>query len=292
MNILFIGIGKMGLPMATHLKNAGHIVKVKDLNPEQVKLAQFIGIEESNIDEDFLWADWIISSMPNDDAFRSIAKVISEKSNSNAKYIDTSTISIATSAYAANLLGEKNISYLRVAVSGNNHMAQAAKLTVLSSGPSGLYEDAKGLLSCWGEKIYYLGEQEQARLMKLVVNLMIAQTSAMLAEGLTLGRLGNLDWQDMWEVITNSAVGSPIMKAKMVQLGQPMGERDFSPTFTVEQMIKDLSLISKAGKDFGAPLVQTEQTLDWMYQSVKEGDGQLDYAAIIRLLERKAGLSN
>ena len=57
-------------------------------------------------------------------------------------------------------------------------------------------------------------------------------------------------------------------------------------------MIKDLSLISKAGKDFGAPLVQTEQTLDWMYQSVKEGDGQLDYAAIIRLLERKAGLSN
>ena len=121
---------------------------------------------------------------------------------------------------------------------------------------------------------------------------MIAQTSAMLAEGLTLGRLGNLDWGDMWEVITNSAVGSPIMKAKMVQLGKPIGERDFSPTFTVEQMIKDLSLISQAGKEFGAPLLQTENTLDWMFQSVKEGDGDLDYAAIIRLLERKAGLSN
>jgi 3-hydroxyisobutyrate dehydrogenase len=128
--------------------------------------------------------------------------------------------------------------------------------------------------------------------MKLVVNLMIAQTSAMLAEGLTLGRLGNLDWQDMWDVITNSAAGSTIMKAKMVQLGQPLGARDFSPTFTVEQMIKDLSLITQAADEVGAPLAQTKTTLNWMHQAIQEGDGQLDYAAIIRVLERKAGLSN
>ena len=291
MNLLFIGIGKMGLPMATHLKNAGHTLNVKDLNPEQISLAKNIGMQEASAD-DYHQADWIISSMPNDEAFLSIAKEISEKSKPNAKYMDTSTISISASNLAANLLNSKNIHYLRVAVSGNNHMAQAATLTVLSSGPAKLFDEAKSLLSCWGSKIYYLGDKEQARLMKLVVNLMIAQTSAMLAEGLTLGRLGNLDWGDMWEVITNSAVGSPIMKAKMVQLGKPIGERDFSPTFTVEQMIKDLSLISQAGKEFGAPLLQTENTLDWMFQSVKEGDGDLDYAAIIRLLERKAGLSN
>jgi 3-hydroxyisobutyrate dehydrogenase-like beta-hydroxyacid dehydrogenase len=291
MKILFIGIGKMGLPMSTHLKNAGHLVKVKDINPQQVKLAIENGMAMAS-NEDFSDADWIISSMPNDAGFLSIAAEISQKSQPNASYMDTSTISVGASSQAAALFAEKNIQYLRVAVSGNNHMAQAAQLTVLSSGPVSVFEEAKSLLSCWGQKIYYLGDKEQARLMKLVVNLMIAQTSAMLAEGLTLGRLGNLDYADMWEVLSNSAVGSPIMKAKMAQLGKPIGQRDFSPTFTVEQMIKDLSLITDAAQEYGAPLAQTQQTLDWMKQSVNEGDGLLDYAAIIRLLERKAGLSN
>ena len=291
MNILFIGIGKMGLPLSSHLKKLGHPIKVIDINPVQIEMAKQSGLVIGG-PEDYQWADWVFTSMPNDEAFLSIAKYISENVSTKAVYVDTSTISISASSTAASWLLDKKIPYLRVAVSGNNHMAAAAQLTVLSSGPKEIYDQALPMLSSWGNKVFYLGEQEQARVMKLVVNLLIAQTSAMLAEGLTLGRLGNLQWEDMWEVLTNSAPGSTIMKAKMNQLGKPMGNRDFSPTFTVEQMIKDLSLITDAAKKLGAPLAQTQTTLDWMHQAVAEGDGQLDYAAIIRVLERKAGLSN
>lgn len=291
MNILFIGIGKMGLPLSSHLKKLGHLLKVIDINPVQVEMAKQAGLEIGDA-KDYQWADWIFTSMPNDEAFLDIAKYISENVSTKAVYVDTSTISISASSTAASWMLDKKIPYLRVAVSGNNHMAAAAQLTVLSSGSKDIFNQALPMLSSWGSKVFYLGEQEQARLMKLVVNLLIAQTSAMLAEGLTLGRLGNLQWEDMWEVLTNSAPGSTIMKAKMNQLGKPMGNRDFSPTFTVEQMIKDLSLITDAAKELGAPLAQTQTTLDWMYQAVTEGDGQLDYAAIIRVLERKAGLSN
>ena len=291
MNILFIGIGKMGLPLSSHLKKLGHLLKVIDINPVQVEMAKQAGLEIGDA-KDYQWADWIFTSMPNDEAFLDIAKYISENVSTKAVYVDTSTISISASSTAASWMLDKKIPYLRVAVSGNNHMAAAAQLTVLSSGSKDIFNQALPMLSSWGSKVFYLGEQEQARLMKLVVNLLIAQTSAMLAEGLTLGRLGNLQWEDMWEVLTNSAPGSTIMKAKMNQLGKPMGNRDFSPTFTVEQMIKDLSLITDAAKELGAPLAQTQTTLDWMHQAVTEGDGQLDYAAIIRVLERKAGLSN
>ena len=277
--------------MALHLKNAGHMIKVIDLNPQQINLAEQAGLKEGK-DEDYTRAQWIISSMPNDVAFLEVAKKISLIAKKDTIYIDTSTISISASSLAATWLSENHIDYLRVAVSGNNHMAIAAQLTVLSSGKKEIFDQAQVLLSCWGPKVMYLGTQEQARLMKLVVNLMIAQTSAMMAEGLTLGRQGNLDWQDMWDVITHSAVGSPIMKAKMAQLGKPLGERDFSPTFTVEQMIKDLSLIQQAADEFGTPIEQTTMTLDWMRQAIHDGEGQLDYAAIIRVLERKAKLSN
>jgi len=107
------------------------------------------------------------------------------------------------------------------------------------------------------------------------------------AEGLALGRKGGLDWQDMWRVLCASAVGSPIIKAKAVQLSQ----RDFTPTFTVEQMIKDLELIVDEGKASHVPLVQTAMTLQLMHAAIAQGDALSDYAAIIKTVERSAGLS-
>ncbi len=128
--------------------------------------------------------------------------------------------------------------------------------------------------------------------MKLVVNLMIVQTSAMLAEGLSLGRAGGLDWSQMWQVISESAVGSPIIKAKSAQLGLPLGQRDFTPTFTVPQMQKDLSLMLDAANALHVPLVQTATTFEWMKSAVAQGDAELDYAAVIKVIERMSGLSS
>jgi 3-hydroxyisobutyrate dehydrogenase-like beta-hydroxyacid dehydrogenase len=296
MKILFIGVGKMGLPMSCHLLKQGHQIRVLDPDSSRLEEAKIQGLEIGNqlpeSLEDFQWADYIFSSLPNDKAFLAVADQVVRKAAKNTRYVDTSTISIGASASAADLLKKAGVEYLRVAVSGNNHMAAAANLTILASGPKEIYDEALPLLSSWGASQFYLGDQEQARLMKLVVNLLIAQTSAMLAEGLTLGRLGNLDWQDMWQVLSASAVGSPILKAKSAQLGMPLGSRDFSPTFTVHQMIKDLELITSAGDDLGASLTQTKTTLDWMNQAIAEGDGSLDYAAIIRVLERQVGIKD
>jgi len=88
-------------------------------------------------------------------------------------------------------------------------------------------------------------------------------------------------------VESGQRVGSPILKAKSVQLG----ERDFTPTFTVEQMLKDLSLIIGAGQALHAPLPQTAMTQQLMQAAVAQGDALDDYAAVIKALERSAGLA-
>jgi 3-hydroxyisobutyrate dehydrogenase-like beta-hydroxyacid dehydrogenase len=67
-------------------------------------------------------------------------------------------------------------------------------------------------------------------------------------------------------------------------------ERDFTPTFTVHQMIKDLDLILGAGEAVHAPLPQTALTHQLMHAAVAQGDGLEDYAAIIKSVERSAGL--
>jgi len=286
--IHFFGVGKMGLPMALHLKAAGHAVTVSDPSTERLQLAHQQGLEPvPDIDTATGRAGVVFSSLPNDAALRSVGAQVARAARRGAVYVDTSTVSQEASAEVAGVLAAAGVFYLRTTVSGNNKMAEAAQLTVMASGPRAAYDAVLPLLKALGPNQFYLGEAEQARLMKLVVNLMIAQTSAMLAEALTLGRKGGLDWGDMWQVLGASAVASPIVKAKAVQLSQ----RDFTPTFTVGQMIKDLDLILGAGEAVHAPLAQTALTHQLMHAAMAQGDGQDDYAAIIKTVERSAGLS-
>lgn len=288
MKIHFTGIGKMGLPMAGHLAAAGHALTAYDPCDERCELAQEQGL--TVVDDAaaaMAAADVVFSSLPHDAALSAVAAQVAAAARPGTVYVDTSTVSMQASADAAQALDGKGLAYLRTAVSGNNKMAEAGQLTVLASGPRAAYEQVLPLLKTLGSHHFYLGEAEQARLMKLVVNLMIAQTSAMLAEALTLGRKGGLDWQAMWEVLTASAVASPIVKAKSAQLSQ----RDFTPTFTVEQMIKDLDLILDAGVASNVPLMQAAMTQKLMHAAVVQGNGLDDYAAIIKVLERGAGLN-
>lgn len=282
------GVGKMGLPMAGHFHAAGHAVTVSDPGAARLELARSHGLQ---VAEDagaaMARADMIFSSLPNDAALRQVAALVGQSARRGAIYIDTSTVSQQASAEVAQMLSSAGVLYLRTTVSGNNKMAEAAQLTVMASGPRMAYDTVLPLLRLLGPHQFYLGEAEQARLMKLVVNLMIAQTSAMLAEALTLGRKGGLDWQDMWQVLAASAVASPILKAKAVQLSG----RDFTPTFTVEQMIKDLDLILAAGAAVQSPLAQTALTQQLMHLAMVQGEGQQDYAAIIKIVERSAGLA-
>ena len=284
MKIHFCGVGKMGLPMASHLLAAGHELTVSDPSAERRELAAVQGLRVA--EQGLAAAPIVFSSLPNDTALRAVATHVAATVQRGTIYVDTSTVSPQVSAEVAQLLEEQGVSYVRVTVSGNNKMAEAAQLTVLASGPRAAYEQVLPLLQTFGPNQFYLGEAEQARLMKLVVNLLIAQTSAMLAEGLALGRKGGLDWQAMWQVLTASAVGSPILKAKSAQLSQ----RDFTPTFTVEQMIKDLDLILGAGAAHNVPLLQTAMTQKLMYAAVAQGHALDDYAAIIKVIEQGAGL--
>lgn len=285
--IHFFGMGKMGLPMALHLQGAGHSVSVSDTSSERLQLATDKGLATAAVVGAVLArADMIFSSLPNDAALQHVAAQVARAARRGAIFVDTSTVSQPASAEVAKALTAAGVLYLRTTVSGNNKMAEAAQLTVMASGPREAYDAALPLLKSLGPNHFYLGEAEQARLMKLVVNLMIAQTSAMLAEALTLGRKGGLDWADMWAVLGASAVGSPIVKAKSPQLSQ----RDFTPTFTVLQMIKDLDLIIGAGEASHVPLPQTAMTLQLMHAAVAQGDALDDYAAIIKSVERSAGL--
>ncbi|MFN7122574.1 MAG: NAD(P)-dependent oxidoreductase [Hydrogenophaga sp.] len=287
MRLHFIGVGKMGLPMALHLRASGAGLSVSDQDAVRLSLAADQGLTvAADTPLALKQADAVFSSLPHDAALLAVAEQVATHAKPGTFWVDTSTVSPTASAQAAQICATAGIEHVRTTVSGNNKMAEAAQLTVLASGPRAAYDRVLPLLQRWGPNQFYLGDAEQARLMKLVINLMIAQTSAMLGEALTLGRKGGLDWHDMWRVMGASAVASPIVKAKSAQLS----ERDFSATFTVNQMIKDLDLILGAASDHQVPLPQTALTRQLMDAARAHGDADADYAAIIKATERSAGL--
>jgi 3-hydroxyisobutyrate dehydrogenase-like beta-hydroxyacid dehydrogenase len=285
-NIHVLGVGKMDLPMATLLHNAGYEVTVSDVNEDRLQLAaaRSLKIVHSQVIPGN--AKVLVSSIPDDGALVAIAKQITAQAPLGATWIDTSTVSPTASAEVALLCEKAGIAYLRCTASGNNHMMEAAQVTVMASGPKAVFDSLEPLLKCFGPTVFYMGDAEQSRLMKLVINLMIVQTSAMLGEALTLGEKGGLDWQAMWQVISASAVGSPIVKAKAVQLSQ----RDYTPTFTVPQMVKDMDLMLGEANRLHVPLPQTSLTRQAMMSALANGFAEQDYAAVIKVAEFAAGL--
>jgi 3-hydroxyisobutyrate dehydrogenase len=287
MNIAFIGVGKMGLPMAGHLQAAGHAVRVFDHSPTALAAARAARLPAAaSVEEVLRGAEVVLSSLPDDAALLSVAAAVAAHAGAGAVYVDTSTVSLQASEQAAQACAAAGIAHVRATVSGNNKMAEQAQLTVMVSGPQAAYDQVAPLLRTFGPSQFYLGEGEQARLMKLVVNLMIAATSGMLSEAMTLGEKGGLAWRDMWDVICASAVGSPIVRAKAVQLR----ERDYTPTFTVEQMQKDVGLMLDAGAQLQVPMAITALVSQMLRAAAAQGDAALDYAAVIRAAGRAAGL--
>lgn len=276
----------MGLPMAGHLRRAGHAVRAHDPSPERREAAAAAGLEVADTLARALdGAAVAFSSLPNDGALEAVADALAAVRFAGI-WVDTSTVSPEASARAAAVATAAGARHVRMTVSGNNHMAEAAQLTLIGSGDRAAWDEVEPLLPLLGPTRFWVGDAEQARLMKLVVNLMIAVTSGMLAEALVLGRKGGLAWEDMWRVLTASAVASPILKAKSVQLSA----RDFTPTFTVPQMNKDVDLVLSAGRALGVPLSLVAQVREQMVAAIAQGDAELDYATVIRVLERASGL--
>ena len=282
----FVGAGKMGLPMIGHLRGAGFRVIACDASPAGIEAARMAGCEiATDVAACAGQVDVLISSLPNDAAFAAVAQALAANGRSGLRYVDTSTVSPGVSAEMAALLQARGIAYLRATVSGNPVVARAANLTVMASGPRALYDFVKPLLDTFGKTHFYLGPDEQARVIKLVINLMIAGTAGLMAEALALGQKGGLEWAQMLDIMGKSAAGSPMVNYKV----EPLKARDYASTFSGLQMIKDLDLIMGEAARVGVPLNLTA-LMRQMYQAVAaQGDGELDYIATVRYMQRLAG---
>lgn len=288
----WIGLGKLGLPMAARLAGGGYRVRGYDRSAERLKVAAKRGVESAaDVAAAVRDCPAVFVSLPDDRALR--AAILAEGGllshlSGGTVLVETSTVSVHASQDLAKAAAARDVAYLRAPVSGNPVSAEAGKLSALVSGPRAAHEAVASMIGTFCHAQSWLGEAEQARYAKLAINLMIAVSAGMMAEALALARRGEIDWRDMLDLMENSAIGSPMVKYKC----PPLRERDFTSTFSGRQMAKDLDLILECARAAGVPAPLAAQMRETYTAIIAAGDGDDDYIATVRHEERLAGLAD
>jgi 3-hydroxyisobutyrate dehydrogenase-like beta-hydroxyacid dehydrogenase len=278
----WVGLGSMGSCMAPNLANGGYRVTGFDLDSGRTASGALQGLREaSSMSTLASESDVLFSMIPNDEAFLDVVSHLCGNGKTGACLIDMSTISPDVSARGAALLDAGGISYLRAPVSGSTALAAAGTLSIWVSGPENLFQLRRPLIALMGKKITYLGAHEEARIMKLVVNVIVAAINTSLAEALNLGRRSGLDWAAMIDAINDSAVASPYIASKV----QKLKERDWSPAATVEVIAKDIDLALELARQRGAFLPSAALTRQILSAVEGKGKGQLDMSCIATFFE-------
>ena len=290
--IAFIGLGKLGLPMAARLAAAGHRVAGFDRAPERNALAAARGIAAGADPAAALAdADIVFTSLPDDAALTAAlgpGGALLAGLPAGAILADTSTVSPGASAAVAATLAGRGIAFLRAPVSGNPVLAEAGTLTALVSGPREAFDAARPALATFTRAQVHLGTGEEARFAKLAINLMIAASAGMMADALVLAEKGGVPWDAMLDAMADSAAGSPMVKYKV----PPLKARDYASTFSCRQMAKDLDLILGAAAGAGLTLPYGDLTRRIYGALIADGRGEVDFIATVQAAEERAGLAD
>jgi 3-hydroxyisobutyrate dehydrogenase-like beta-hydroxyacid dehydrogenase len=287
LKISWIGLGKLGLPMAARIAATGRVVAGYDLDPERAELAASRQIQvKPEAREALEGARLVFTSLPDDKALESAMRALTPSIAPGAIVVETSTVSAAASARAGEILAGAGIAYLRAPVSGNPVLAERGELTVLASGPRAAFDATVPAMKPYSHVQRYLGEAEQARFAKLAINLMIAVSAGMMGEALAFARKGGVDFADMLDLLGDSAVGSPMVKYKT----PPLKAGDYSSTFSCRQMAKDLDLLLDTARASAVPAPLAAQLRETYSALIAAGEGEADFISTVRFAARLAGL--
>jgi 3-hydroxyisobutyrate dehydrogenase-like beta-hydroxyacid dehydrogenase len=281
-----IGLGNMGTAFAERLLDGGYDLLVYNRTAAKAEPLAARGASVADTAEELAeQVDVVLTSLPNDEALESVAEEAIGAMRPDRVLVDMSTVSPGASARVAGLADEASVAYLRAPVSGNPTVVRSGNLSFIVSGPREALGKVEPVLETIGPTVHYVGEGEQARIVKLALNLMIAGLAQLMSEALVLAEASDVSRKDLLETMGSSAVGAPFVKYKT----EPLLHDDFSATFTTALMEKDIDLILDAAKQAGLELPVAQEMKSLLRATAEAGYADDDFMALY-LRQRSASL--
>jgi len=288
----FVGLGRMGLPMAANLLKAGFRVIGHDISDERVAaLIAGGGEAASGIADLARMSDIVISMIMNDAILHQVAlgpQGIVANLAHGAVYADLSTVTPAASAEVGKAAAARGVDYLCGAVAGSIGPATEGTLTLFASGDKAAFERCHPAFKAMSARALHVGEGDRAAYLKLVHSLIVGAYSALIGEALAFGEKGGLDLSLMIDVLEAGPLGSRQLTLKAPVLKA----RDFdTPPSDIDTAAKDVDMILETARRDAMPLPVLSSVRQVMASAQAAGGGKRDIYSILEAFERLGGLS-
>jgi len=290
-NLGFIGLGVMGGQMVSRLLGKGHTVT--GYNRTRSK-AQWL------IDKGMKWAespravaaaaDVTFAMVTNSAALTAIVEGpegLLAGLSAGKIFADISTVSPSVSRAFAAKVREKGADMVDAPVSGSVTTLQEGKLPVMVGGRRETFERLKPLLQDIGPKVTYVGENGLALVMKIATNLSLAVQMLAFSEGVLLAEKSGIARETAVDVLTHSAVASPMIQYR----GPFVLQQPEEAWFDVNMMQKDMLLAMELGRQLDVPLPTTAVSNEFLTAARGMGWEKLDFACVFDVLARMSGVT-
>ncbi len=279
MKVGFIGLGRMGGPMAENIRAAGHTLTVNDIRPELADpLVEAGATFHESAYEVARASDFVLISVPGPDELALVLdgpQGLLAGLGPGVLVIDTTTITPAKSRENGARCARFGADYLDAPVSGGPHGAASADLAVMVGGEVAMFERAQPLLQCIAKSITHVGPAGSGSAIKLLNQLIYVSYQMVFAEGLAMGEDLGLEVETMLQVWGASAAGHPMIATKYDEI---RGISD-NPGFAVNRALLFTDLAEEACRDLG----YSTPVFDAVAQSLHraEADGLQDQDMIL-----------
>lgn len=281
MKIGWIGLGNMGVPMASNLLQAGYELYVWNRTPEKTAALLEKGAKSADSLAHLVEICDVLFTMVSDDAavkeiYIGSQGILAAAGVQGKLAVDMSTISPETSRLIAEQSKRVGLRFLDAPVSGSVGPAKEATLVIMAGGEQPDFEEAKPMLDKLGKIALHLGPNGAGTSAKLAINLLLGITIQGVSETILFARSLGIGTEQMLQIISESAVGTPLVRGKAPFILA----NDYPAAFALKHMSKDLRLAREAG--VATPLAESAEAS--YRHALEDGMGDLDLMAILRYL--------
>jgi len=291
----FVGLGNMGLPMASNLLKSGRQLYVFDVNPTAVETLRAQGAKACATPAEVgAAARSVVSMLPSNQIIRQVylgSDGLLSDINEGSLLIDCSTSEPVVAKELADAAAKSGSRLFDAPVSGGTMGAEQASLTFMVGGPEDSFPAAEELLSLMGKTVVHCGDVGMGQAAKLCNNLLLAVTMTGLCEAHALGGRLGLDQKKLADIINTSSGrcwSADTYNPCPGVLPNVPASRGYTGGFAVDLMIKDLSLASSAAASVQPklPLPFSGLALQLYTLMSQQGGGRKDFSSIYELIEQ------
>ena len=290
--IAFVGLGKMGGPMAANLVKAGHVVGGFDLAPASLDAARQAGVAVAgSAREAVRGADVVITMLPAGKHVLSVYADLLPDASSGTLFVDCSPIEVDSARTAQGQAQAAGLLALDAPVSGGTGGAAAGTLTFMVGGTEQAFGAAHPILSAMGRKIVHCGGAGAGQAAKICNNMILGTSMIAVSEAFVLGERLGLSHQALFDV-ASTASGQCWALTTYCPVPGPVpaspANWDYQPGFAVALMLKDLRLAQEAARSAGANAALGQHAADIYGAFAAAGQAGMDFSAIIHAIRGDA----